>query len=381
MAENSKLYQPYAQSNSTYNPFNYMYYYCWKFGIQPNLCKSIKLVYKIDCIEKLEKNFSRVFETTVTYKNKKSIKNVPTYWVFEGNETLIMVERSRLLNTGETTEELNYDDDFYSDYSRDINSNTVSVNILYNKKSQLEHALEFFEPLDEKNKSNIFLITGSHSEGFYLRDFAVKLYDEEIDLELNYGKDFTKKHKTIVDRLNTLNDTGLVVLNGKPGTGKTTYIKYLTTLVDKKVIFVPPVMAEGVTAPNFLPFLLDNKNSILVIEDAEKVIGSREASDTNNGVSNILNMTDGILGDCLNIQIVATLNVPREKIDQALLRRGRLIAEHEFKELPEDNVKRIFKKLKVTKEKYEPMILTDIYNFTDEENKAEEKKQKRIGFV
>ena len=92
-----------------------------------------------------------------------------------------------------------------------------------------------------------------------------------------------------------------IVISGKAGTGKTTYIKYLTTLLKKKVIFVPPNMTEGITAPNFLPFLMENKNSILVIEDAEKVIGSRESNDTNNGVSNILNMTDGILGDCLNI--------------------------------------------------------------------------------
>jgi ATP-dependent 26S proteasome regulatory subunit len=139
-------------------------------------------------------------------------------------------------------------------------------------------------------------------------------------------------------------------------------------------------MAEGITAPNFLPFLLDNKNSILVIEDAEKVVSSRESADTGNGVSNILNMTDGILGDCLNIQVVATLNTAREKLDSALLRKGRLIAEHEFKELPEENVKKIFKRLKVTREKYEPMILTDIYNHTEADIENKEKKQKRMGF-
>lgn len=373
-------YQPYARSSSNYTPFNYMYYYCWKFGKQFHMSKSLKIVYHVDCVDALKKKYTTVFESTVTYKGKKGVATVPTYWVFEGEETLILVERTKLINANVADEEMNYDEDFYSDYSRDVHSTTVSITVLYRTAQQLKDALKHFEPVEEKNKNNIFLITGNHSEGFYLRDFTVKLPESDLDLELNYGKDFAKKHEAIVSRLNCVNDTGLVVLNGKPGTGKTTYIKYLTTLIDKKVIFVPPAMAEGVTAPNFLPFLLDNKNSILVIEDAEKVVGSRESADTNNGVSNILNMTDGILGDCLNIQVIATMNVPRERIDVALLRKGRLIAEHEFKELPEDNVKRIFKKLKVTKDKYEPMILTDIYNHEEDSAAQKESEKKFIGF-
>lgn len=375
------IYQPYARSSSSYTPFNHMYYYCWKFGVQPNFCKSLKVVYHINCIDKLEEKYNKVFEQTVNYRNSKGkIQTVPTFWAYEGKQILTLVERTKLLNTGVTDDDVNLDDDYYSDYSRDVNSNTVSITVLYNNTAELDKLLECFEPLEEKNKNNIFLITGTAAEGFYLRDFTIKLPTEDFDIELNYGKDFLKKHDTIIKRLNTLNDAGLIVLNGKPGTGKTTYIKFLATQVDKKIIFVPPAMAEGVTAPNFLPFLLEHKNSIIVIEDAEKVIGSRESSDTNNGVSNILNMTDGILGDCLNIQVIATLNVPREKIDQALLRKGRLIAEHEFKELPEEYVRKIFKKLKVTKEKIEPMILTDIYNHCEEESKPEEQKQKRIGF-
>jgi len=140
-------------------------------------------------------------------------------------------------------------------------------------------------------------------------------------------------------------------------------------------------MAEGITAPNFLPFLLENKNCILVIEDAEKVIGTRESNDTNNGVSNILNMTDGILGDCLNIQIIATLNTTKEKIDPALLRKGRLIADYEFKELPIEKVKKLFEVLKIKEEVKKPLTLTEIYNYEDEENSTEKKDPpRRIGF-
>lgn len=376
--DESKTYQPYAQSSSSYTPFNFTYYYCWKFGKQFKLFKGLRVVYKIDCVEKFEKKYKKIFEVNVNFKNKKSLQTTPTMWVFEGEEILISVERNKLVNTG--SNDTDYDDDSYSDYSRDINSKTVSVVIYYYDDKQLAQAIDLLEESTQKIKDNIFLITGSASEGFYLRDFSVKLPSEKFDLELNYGKDFVKKHNTAVNKLSKLNETGLVVLNGKPGTGKTTYIKYLATQLEKKIVFVPPAMAEGITTPNFLPFLLDNKNSILVIEDAEKVVGSRESSDTNNGVSNILNMTDGILGDCLNIQIIATLNVEREKIDTALLRKGRLIMEHEFKALPEDNVKRLFYKLGIKKDKVEPMILTDIYNYSEEDPQDKKPDKKFIGF-
>jgi len=381
MSENTeKLYQPYSTGSGSYNFFNHNFYYCWRFNTQPHLFKSLKVVYKIDCVEKLEKKYKKIFENTVNVKSKDKLQTVVTNWAFEGDKIVVYIERTKLINSGVSEEDTDYDDDCYSDYSRDKTSKTVSVTVLYHNKKDLENILQLLEPVDENNKNNIFLITGNATEGFYLRNFSVKLPQQKLDLELNYGEEFVKKHNTIIERLGRVNDTGLVVLNGKPGTGKTTYIKFLTTLIDKKIIFVSPSLAESITTPNFLPFLLDNKNSVLIIEDAEKVVGSRESTDTNNGVSNILNMTDGILGDCLNIQVVATLNTPRDKIDPALLRKGRLIAEHEFKELPEDNVKRIFKKLKVTRETYEPMVLTDIYNHTEADIDKKEKVQKRLGF-
>jgi SpoVK/Ycf46/Vps4 family AAA+-type ATPase len=92
-------------------------------------------------------------------------------------------------------------------------------------------------------------------------------------------------------------------------------------------------MAEMLSEPSIIPFLMKHKNSVLVIEDAERVISERQGNGSSAGVSNILNLTDGILGDCLNIQIIATFNMARERIDSALLRKGRLVAEHKFDKL------------------------------------------------
>ena len=199
-------------------------------------------------------------------------------------------------------------------------------------------------------------------------------------LELNYGSDFNKIHEVIVERLNKNNDKGIILLHGDPGTGKTSYIKHLTTLVkDKDILFIPPSMAEMLSEPTIIPFLMDHRNSVLIIEDAERVISDREGNGSPAGVSNILNLTDGILGDCLNIQVIATFNMKREKIDQALLRKGRLIAEHKFEKLSVEETNKLLKHLEKNQVVEEGMVLADIYNIDTEVYKTSTKGNK-IGF-
>ena len=64
----------------------------------------------------------------------------------------------------------------------------------------------------------------------------------------------------------------MVLLHGKPGTGKTSYIRYLIASVKKEVIFLPPNMASAITNPDLLSVLIENPNSIFVIEDAENIV-------------------------------------------------------------------------------------------------------------
>lgn len=230
----------------------------------------------------------------------------------------------------------------------------------------------------KKKKSNISLIK---SQNGYIDLEEYTLQSPKTDLGLNYGEDFRKIHNTIIKRLNSQRDKGIVLLHGEPGTGKTTYIKYITTLIDdKEIIFVPPMMAESLTDPSIIPFLMEHKNSVLIIEDAERVLASREGSGVvSQSTSNLLNLTDGILGDCLNIQIVATFNTKRDNIDEAFMRKGRLIAEHKFNKLSVENSNRLLKQLGKDVTVDEPMALSDIYNIDEDVHKSMKDKQK-IGF-
>jgi hypothetical protein len=261
------------------------------------------------------------------------------------------------------------------------NENLVQLEFFYNVENGKEFFLEIknkFNKFEKKKKKSNIKLVKSEMGHLDTQDYDLKI--QSMDLESNYGKDFLKVHKTIVSRLNEENGKGIILLHGEPGTGKTSYIKYLTSLIkNKDILFIPPSMAEVLSEPSIIPFLMECKNSILIIEDAERVIGDRETNGSPAGVSNILNLTDGILGDCLSIQIVATFNMKREKIDRALLRKGRLIAEYKFDKLSIEDTQKLLKKLNKDINVTEGMCLADIYNIDVEIHKTNNVKNK-IGF-
>jgi SpoVK/Ycf46/Vps4 family AAA+-type ATPase len=259
----------------------------------------------------------------------------------------------------------------------DKKNNLVQADFIYNIQFAEFDFTEIQNFQRVKKKSSINLIK---SEMGHLDTEEYDLIVPDMDLELNYGSEFIKVHDVIIDRLNKNNDKGIILLHGEPGTGKTSYIKYLTKLIkDKDILFIPPSMAEMLSEPSIIPFLMDQRNTVLIIEDAERVISDREGNGSPAGVSNILNLTDGILADCLNIQVIATFNMKRERIDQALLRKGRLIAEHKFEKLSTEETNKLLKHLGKSQEVNEAMSLADIYNIDVELFKSTNKNTSKIG--
>ena len=212
----------------------------------------------------------------------------------------------------------------------------------------------------------------SDRNGFSLE--AKRIDSPEIDFKINYNADFEPIHNLIIEKLSIEKSKGLILLHGKHGTGKTTYIRHLVNTLKKRVIFIPPNMTNAISDPELIKFFLRYPNSVLVVEDAENVLMKRIAN-ASQAIANILNLTDGLLSDCLNMQIIATFNTDVSNIDEALLRKGRLIAKYEFKELEASRSKLLSEKLGVNISGKH--TLADIYNA---EEQSFTKKKNSIGF-
>lgn len=278
---------------------------------------------------------------------KKELKCID-YFYFLKQDILLNVERNSIYILFTTEQE-------------------TAVNVLFEE-------FKSFIKIPKKTTDISLIIT--QNGGLETKEVHIK--KPKIDFNIHYNEDFVSLHKTMVKQLNKKDTNGLYLFHGQPGTGKSTYIKYLIHQLKKKVIFISPKMAGQLDNLSMTPFLLENRNSILVIEDAEELITSREEV-RNSNLSMLLNLTDGLLGESLGIQIIATFNTDVKNIDKALLRKGRLSVIYEFKLLALDRTNALLNKLGHTIEVTHPLSAADIFNF-EISNNYEPKLRKAVGF-
>ena len=144
-------------------------------------------------------------------------------------------------------------------------------------------------------------------------------------------------------------------------------------------------MANHLANPEFITFLMNRNSSrgdVFIVEDAENVLKSREAGG-NEAVANILNASNGILGDVLHTQFIFTLNCQIDQIDPALSRPGRLIDQYEFKTLEEDKTRNLWCKVNPNVETppKSRMTLAEIFNHESSINPKRESNKIPFGFV
>ncbi|MDY0270436.1 AAA family ATPase [Trichloromonas sp.] len=262
-----------------------------------------------------------------------------------------------------------------------INHNVDNVNLICSDNLFLVNGefddfhkiIELFNNNIIEEVTNITIGMVSYDDGnFYVKDFDINNKKVElVELDLHYGDGFIDFNDKLLERLN--NDTkGLTLFHGVAGSGKTTYIRYLLRKIkelnkDNNVLYFPPTMVDSITDPSFINFISDwvsdskGKNYIF-IEDAEPLLESRYMT-RNIGITNLLNLTDGLLNDILNIQVIATFNTSPKNIDLALLRPERLTARKEFRKVKGERLKKLleFLNIDISLSKDE-MTLAEIYS-------------------
>ena len=242
-----------------------------------------------------------------------------------------------------------------------MESNITESYVLYGNEDTeaLGRFVEMIKPFyvaPEEEQNNIFRV-GQNAGGFNL----VKGYIKEVtnfDINLQYNDDFYKLHGMIKDFLEEEGKSGLMILHGEKGTGKTTYIRHLiSSYPSKKFITIPANLIPMLGEPAFGDFLLTLQNTVIILEDCEGVIKSRKSSGSSSAVSLLLNLGDGLLSDDLGIKFICTFNADPGTIDEALMRKGRLACMYEFGALSADKVAVLLPKVVQDKiENYEKKI-------------------------
>jgi hypothetical protein len=162
-----------------------------------------------------------------------------------------------------------------------------------------------------------------------------------------------------------------VLLVGDPGVGKTTFLRHLTARLAKthRAFLVPTSHFNMLASPE-MPVFWAGQNyrssltNLVILEDAEALLGKRRGSNDDQ-VSNLLNFSDGMMGDCMKVQIVTTVNAPLEKLDPAITRRGRMLGYRQFRRLTRAEALRLSTAKNLTLGDGDEFSLADIYRGAD----------------
>jgi hypothetical protein len=283
-------------------------------------------------------------EESFLFKNEYARNKRPEEIDFEYSQYIIKLKEKLLLQITV------YNISFWYSKSIDFNEITEILEII----GQLKTKKKF------RNKFYMVAVSPRSENGLELNKYKIK--KEPFDLAVHYNDDFLDVNNTISEFLVDDSRNGLILLHGKYGTGKTSYLRHLISTLNKRFIFLPVNLMDAISSPNFLPFISRYKNSILILEDCEELLEARGANTNSNSLVNLLNIADGLLSDALSLKIICTFNANIKQIDQAVLRKGRLVARYEFNELDVPKSKTLLGTLGYDDNISKPMTLAEIYH-------------------
>lgn len=239
----------------------------------------------------------------------------------------------------------------------------------------------------------IFTLASSRGGGLRL----IQLGNTHVPFERgNYSDEVVKDIDRIVNDLNSKTPSGrLAVLDGEPGTGKTTCLRGVVAQVPKaRFVVIPSHLVAQLADPSFIELFLQDVSpgydepetersttTVLLVEDADSLLMKRDANNVSQ-VSTLLNLGDGIVGAALDIRIVCTTNLQDNEMDPAVLRPGRLSRKVHVGKLSAKKAAEVAKRLSGKDVVFDgSMTLAEVYALAnDPEWVPVVKKERRVGF-
>lgn len=173
-----------------------------------------------------------------------------------------------------------------------------------------------------------------------IRNMPDALSDEFIDLA--YGDDAREWMDSFTRRTQERTG-GLSILEGPPGTGKTSLVSELIRRLRKTHMFyVLPTCNDGsLTSPDWVSFWQGQNRQhadrvkVVVMEDAERILLGRDSTQR-DAVASVLNIADGLIGRMLKLHLLCSVNARLDSLDPAIQRPGRMMNYRRFAPIPRD---------------------------------------------
>lgn len=264
----------------------------------------------------------------------------------------------------------------------------LSVEAMFVDDTLLELANKMEKEVISKDKTNTIYAVVKTPEGLVSRLVG---NDSSPLIRDNYAEEVVKDYDRVIRSFKEGKNGRIVILQGSPGSGKTYLSRALISDLDFISLLIPASLVSELDGPDFLPLLLDINHSekdkpiLIIIEDGDNCLISRE-NDNMSAISSLLNMSDGILGNILDIRIVVSTNAQMEEIDKAILRPGRLCAHMFVDPLPYEKcvsvVRRIAADANFELPEKRDYILAELYALANDKELyvQETVKKKPIGF-
>lgn len=181
---------------------------------------------------------------------------------------------------------------------------------------------------------------------------------------------------------------GLTILDGPPGTGKTSLITQMIRRLEGTHVFysLPTSQNESLSSPEMVPFWQKqnarhaDRVKVIVMEDAERLLWCRSGDSRREAVSALLNIADGLIGRMLRLHVICSVNARMEDLDPAVLRPGRLMNHRRFDSITRDAAERIAKSRDIS---FRPREAAERYTLAEVLNPGSyepPKTKPRIGF-
>lgn len=231
---------------------------------------------------------------------------------------------------------------------------TVAGNSADDVRNLCAELLEQLPPIKEDDPNRVHIKFWSHSRGSasaHLRKIDVQPWET---LAPNYPAGVGDALTKIVNLDPVLDGGKLILWHGKPGVGKTHAIRSLAQawkewasieyVIDPEKFFgdasyMLQILLGGEERNPEVDAYLERaaktarsreKWRLVIIEDAGEYIREDAAAKTGQGLSRLLNLTDGLIGQGLRIIVLMTTNEKFNDLAESVARSGRCLSHLEF---------------------------------------------------